>query len=487
MKRMQTVCGAGLVVIFQLCFFSCTKKQAGLETSSPPGPVDPPTTTLTDVEYWLTRADQLAVLKKQSASLLFTEATNSNPSIVVDSTQSYQVIDGFGGCLTGGSAYLINKMTDAGKEQLLKELFTTDSSCIGISYIRVSMGASDLSTRVFSYNDLPPGQTDITLSKFNLGDDRIDLIPVLKRIIVLNPGIKILASPWSAPAWMKTNNSSIGGNLKTEYYNVYAQYFVKYIQAMDEAGIPIDAITLQNEPLNPYNNPSMVMQAIDQATFIKNHLGPAFAAANISTKIIMNENNPDIPEYPVSILADPGAYKYTDGSAFHLYGGDISGLSLVHNAHPAKNIYFTEQWVGYPGDFGAYLTAHVKLLVVGAVRNWSRNVLEWNLASDPDNNPHTPGGCNMCLGSITIDHDKITRNVGYYIIAHASKFVRPGSVRIASNYPLASPNVAFKTPEGKKILIVLNDTQSQQVFNIQYKGKIVSPVLPGGAVGTFVW
>lgn len=488
MKRIRMLFRLSAVVMLAaLCFSGCSKKPAD-PTPGPPGnPGNPPATTVTDVEYWLTRADQLAVLKKQSTGLLFTGTTNSNPTIVVDSTQSYQAIDGFGGCLTGGSAFLINRMTDAGKDALLQELFATDSNCIGISYIRISMGASDLSTRVFSYNDLPPGQTDMTLSAFDLKDDLIDLIPVLKKIVALNPGIKILASPWSAPSWMKTNNSPIGGSLKTEYYNVYAQYFVRYIQAMRDHGIPINAITLQNEPLNPYNNPSMTMQATDQAVFIKDHLGPAFSAANISTKIIMNENNPDIPEYPISILDDPAAYQYTDGSAFHLYGGDISGLSLVHNAHPEKNIYFTEQWVGYPADFGAYLNSHVKLLLIGATRNWSRNVLEWNLASDPNNDPHTPGGCAMCLGSITINGDKVTRNVGYYIIAHAAKFVPPGSVRIASNYLLTLPNVAFKTPQGKKVLIVLNDTPSQQQFNIQYKGKIVSPTLPAGAVGTFVW
>jgi len=481
------------LVVLSLALFchvflnGCSKKQPSGDPPAPPGDNEPPVTATTDVQYWLTRADQLAVFRKQNTALLFTDVPNANQTIIVDSMQSYQSIDGFGGCLTGGSAYLINKMPEAAKTALIKELFSTDSNFIGISYIRISMGASDLSTRVFSYNDLTPGQTDLTMSRFNLSDDLIDLVPVLKKIVALNPDIRILASPWSAPAWMKTNNSSIGGSLKPELYSAYALYFIKYIQAMHDLGIRIDAITLQNEPLNPYNNPSMLMQATDQTVFIKDHLGPAFEAAGIDTKIIMNENNPDMPEYPISILADPGAYKYTDGSAFHLYGGDISGLSIVRNAYPEKNIYFTEQWVGSPADFGAYLNSHVKLLMIGAVRNWSRNVLEWNLASDPSNDPHTPGGCSICLGSVTIDNDKVTRNVGYYIIAHASKFVRPGSVRIASNYPASLPNVAFKTPDGKKVLIVLNDAASPQTFNIQFKNKTVSPSLPAGAVGTFIW
>jgi len=256
---------------------------------------------------------------------------------------------------------------------------------------------------------------------------------------------------------------------------------------MQALGIPIDAITMQNEPLNPYNNPSMVMQASEQAAFLKDHLGPAFETAGIDTKVILNENNPDIPDYPLSILADPGANKYADGSAFHLYGGDISGLSVVHNAYPGKNIYFTEQWVG-PGDFSAFLNSHVKLLIIGATRNWSRNVLEWNLASDPNYNPHTTGGCNTCLGSITIGGaNTVTRNAGYYIIAHASKFVEPGSVRIASTLINGLSNVAFQTPTGKKVLIVLNEGASSQTFNIKYNDRMVSPVLAEGSVGTFIW
>ena len=232
----------------------------------------------------------------------------------------------------------------------------------------------------------------------------------------------------------------------------------------------------------------MLMLAPDQAIFIKNHLGPAFKAAGIDTKIILYDHNADRPDYPISILNDPEAKKYVDGSAFHFYGGKIEALTEVHNAHPDKNIYFTEQWVGAPGDFRKDVAEHIKNLTIGATRNWSRNVLEWNLAADPHQNPHTDrGGCDSCLGAITIDGDKITRNPAYYIVAHAAKFVRPGSVRIASNYLDALPNVAFKSPDGKKVLIVLNDSQSPQNFNIRYRGKLVSSTLNGGAVGTYVW
>jgi glucosylceramidase len=255
---------------------------------------------------------------------------------------------------------------------------------------------------------------------------------------------------------------------------------------MKAQGIRIDAITPQNEPLNPYNNPSMLMTATEQTDFIKNNLGPAFKTANLDTKIIIYDHNCDVPNYPLTVLSDPEAKKYIDGSAFHLYSGDISALTLVHENYPEKNVYFTEQWVGGPSNFGNDLNWHVKTLIIGATRNWSKNVIEWNLASDPSYQPHTPGGCNTCLGALTIGAN-ITRNVSYYIIAHAAKFVKTGSVRIASNIAGSLQNVAFKTPEGKKVLIVLNDSNSSQTFNIQFNGKIVTSTLLGGSVGTYSW
>src|SRR5699024_9850250 len=255
--------------------------------------------------------------------------------------------------------------------------FSTDSTFIGVSYLRISIGASDLSKRVFSYDDVSSEQTDTTLQYFDLDADKYNLIPLLKEILKINPDIEILGSPWSAPVWMKTNKSSKGGKLDPEYYDEYAQYFVKYIQAMDANGITIDAITPQNEPLNPDNNPSMVMTADEQTDFIKNDLGPAFEKAGIKTKIIIYDHNCNRHDYPITGLKDDDARKYIAGSAFHLYAGDISALSQVHKAYPQKGVYFTEQWTGGPGDFAGDLQWHVKNLIIGATRNWSKNVLEW--------------------------------------------------------------------------------------------------------------
>ena len=474
--------GAALMLAWVVLTGGCKKGSEDKEGENP----TTTTPAATDVLFYLTQADQSILFKKQNVSLLFSQNGNSYATIEVDTTQTFQSIDGFGYTLTGGSASLLNSLPAATLDPLLKELFLHDSSFIGVSYLRISIGASDLSTTTFTYDDMASGETDTSMAHFSIEKEKQDLLPILKKIIALNPSIKILGSPWSAPLWMKSGSSFVGGSLKPEYYAAYAKYFVKYIRAMKAEGITIDAITPQNEPLHGGNNPSMVMQASEQASFIKDHLGPAFAAAGIAAKIIVYDHNADRPDYPIAVLDDAGAKPYVNGSAFHLYGGSITALTAVHNAHPDKAIYFTEQWVGGPGSFPSDLQWHVENLIIGATRNWSRNVLEWNLAADPNYLPHTTGGCTTCLGALTIGAT-VTRNVSYYIIAHASKFVRPGSVRIASNHSGALLTVAFKNPEGKKVLIVLNKGTNNESFNIKFNGKIVTTSLNGGAVGTYVW
>ncbi len=440
------------------------------------------------INYWLTTGDKSSLLTQQQ-NFSFSQATVKGEVITVDTTQQFQSIDGFGYALTGGSAMLLNtKLNATQRSELLKELFLTEGNGIGLSYLRVSIGASDLDELIFSYDDLPKGKTDPTLSKFNLSYDTLHLIPVLKEIIALNPNIKIMGSPWSPPVWMKDNNLPKGGSLKPEYYEIYANYLVKYLQTMAAEGIHIDAITLQNEPENPKNTPSLVMTAEEQTLFVKKHLGPLFKTNNIKTKIIVFDHNCDHPEYPIAILNDADAKQFIDGSAFHLYLGEIDALTKVHEAHPDKNIYFTEQWTSGKGEFGGDLKWHVKNLIIGATRNWSCNVLEWNLAADPNFDPHTgDGGCDICQGALTIGEGSVDKNVSYYIIAHASRFVPAGSVRIASTLIDGLPNVAFMTPDEKKVLIVLNETDNSQSFLIEFKGRKATATLPNNAVGTFMW
>ena len=439
------------------------------------------------VNWFLTNPDKSALLEKQSPVTPEKISSSGLTTIDVDDTAMYQSIDGFGYALTGGSAILINSMGPEARKNLLNEIFNDDENSISVSYLRISIGASDLSDRVFSYNDLPKGETDPEMKKFSLEPEKKDLIPVLKQILDINSEIKILGSPWSPPVWMKTNLKSKGGSLKPEYYDAYALYFVKYIQGMREEGIRIDAITIQNEPLHPGNNPSLFMPANEQADFIKKSLGPAFEKAGIDTKIIIYDHNPNRVDYPIQVLNDPDARRYVDGTAFHMYEGKVEAISEVQKAHPDKNLYFTEQWIGAPGDFPNNLKWHIRTLIIGATRNWCRNVIEWNLAADPNQDPHTKGGCTECLGAITIDGNSVIRNPAYYIIAHASKFVNPGSVRIKSNIPENLPNVAFKTPEGKMVLIVLNDSEKNQIFQVNYGGKSFSTSINGGSVATFTW
>jgi len=438
--------------------------------------------------FWLTNPDKSVLFQAQTAPAWSATTPATGTTVIeVDDQKTFQTIDGFGYCLTGGSAELLHRMGAPERKALLQELFGTDGNNIGVSYLRLSIGASDLDATVFSYDDLPEGQTDPTLAKFSLAPDQTHLIPVLKEILAINPRIQILGSPWSPPTWMKTNNNSKGGSLKPEFYDAYARYFVKYIQGMKAQGIRVDAVTVQNEPLHPGNNPSLLMLAEQQAEFVKKNLGPTFKAAKIDTKIIVYDHNADRPDYPLTILNDPEARQYVDGSAFHLYAGPIDTLSTVHNAYPDKNIYFTEQWVGSKSNFAENLSWHVRTLIIGATRNWARTVLEWNLAADPQQNPHTPGGCTECRGALTLDGNSVTREDAYYIIAHASKFARPGSVRIQSTTSKTLPNVAFKAPNGQKVLVVQNNAPTSQTFSLRYQGRVLTSALNAGAVGTYVW
>ncbi|ADF50719.1 MAG: glucosylceramidase [Zunongwangia sp.] len=467
------------------------------------------------IESWVTTNDRNSLLEKQNNRIFFKKENSSrHPSIIIDPQRSMQTIDGFGFALTGGSAEHLMKMSALKRTELLNELFGSGEEDIGISYIRLSIGSSDLNSFTFSYNDLKDGETDYDLKKFSLAQDLKDVIPVMKEILEIYPEIKIMASPWSAPIWMKTNNNIRGGKLKKDCYEVYAQYFTKYIQEMRKLGIFIDAVTVQNEPMNSRNTPSMSWFWFEQANFIKNYLGPNLEKNNLKTKILIFDHNTDRPDYPLSILQDTLASKYIDGSGFHNYRGDMEAMSWVHTARPDKNIYFTEQMLTEkPESSTINIVDPVNRLIIGALSNWSRNVILWNLAADPNNDPHTGnGGCTMCQGAITIDGNSVSRNVAYYTIGHISKFVKPGSTRIFStqgdepsiflyqdeqrpnvyrtgirNNSQVLPNIAFRTTENKIVLIVGNDTLETQTVKIQYNGNYASVKLKGGSVGTYIW
>ncbi len=454
--------------------------------------------TAQKVQVWLTTADRTSLFAEQPKPLEFSKSDKTPANITINDKTRYQTIDGFGFALTGGSAQLLMQMDAASRAAILKELSTDTGNGIGVSYIRVSIGSSDMNAKVFTYDDMPDGEQDPTLAHFALGPDLADVVPVLKQILAIDPKLSILGSPWTPPSWMKSNDNAKGGSLKPEYYAAYAQYFVKYLQAMQAQGIHIEAITVQNEPLNAKNTPSLLMTSKEESAFIAQDLGPALKAANLNTKIILYDHNLNRPDYPLDILADPAAAQYTAGSGFHLYEGTIDAMTKVHDAHPDKNLYFTEQMVVQEDLTKPFSIAHpVSRIIIGATENWSRNALLWNLAADPHNGPHTDnGGCPVCQGAITIDGNTVTRNLAFYTAAHASKFVRPGSVRIDSGPvvevtrdipPVIPPHVAFETPDHRKVLIAANPTHDPKTITVEYKKRSFTATLNPGDAVTYVW
>jgi len=437
------------------------------------------------VSVYETTADQTKLLAQQPPVKFAPDAGTNSNTITVDENTTYQTIDGFGFALTDASAYMIDELSAGQQSALLQELYAPNGNGISSSYIRVGIGAEALSMTDYTYDDLSSG-TDYNLNQFSLAPSMPDLIPVLKKIVAINPGIKILGSSFSPPAWMKTNNQLVGGTLRTSAYPVFANYLVKYVQAMKAQGIPIDAITPQNEPRDSTEDPSMYFTPAQEASFIKNNLGPAFKAAGLTTKIICYDHNCDDPDYPIAVLTDTGAYAYTDGSAFHFYAGSITALSTVHNAFPSKNVYFTEQYTSSQGTFAGYLESQTSNLIMGATRNWSKNVIGWTLAGDINNGPHKPDGCQNCLPAITIS-STITRNIQYYVFAQASKFVHPGATRIASNIAGDIQNVAFKNTDNSKVIIVLNSGTATESFKVLDGTQSFTYSLPAGAVATFRW
>lgn len=460
---------------------------AGLVLASPAAAQQPG-----KVAFWLTNAERSALVAPQTDGPRLQPTDGQPPTIVVDEAKAFQPIDGFGFALTGGSAQLLHAMSAPRREAFLRELLGNGPGQAGVSYLRVSIGASDMNAFVYTYDDMPAGKTDLSLRHFSLAEDEKDVIPVLKEMLAIRPGLPILASPWTAPSWMKTNGLPKAGKLKSALYATYAQYLVRYLKGMQRAGVPIAALTMQNEPLNPHNTPSMVVEATEEEAFLRDALGPALHAAGLHPKVILWDHNCDHPEYPLTILNDPKAAQYADGSGFHLYAGKVGAMTEVHDAFPAKNIYFTEQMVVEERNAAGVerpVAEPVARVVIGAMRNWSRNVLLWNLAANSQFGPHTDdGGCPMCQGAVTIDGDKVERNIAYYTIAQVSRFVPPGSVRIGSTEDDPTlADVAWRTPKGKRVLLVTNTGAAARTFTVGAGRQMWTATLPAGSVGTFVW
>jgi len=454
----------------------------------------PPKQTGPDVHVVLTTGDQTKLLAPQSTVSFQQGETRNALVITVDATNLYQQFDGVGGSLTDSSAWLIRNKLDAGQQSALMQELFSPSAGIGVGFLRQPMGASDFAVNGnYSYDDMPTGQTDPTLTNFSISHDTAYIIPLLAQARTINPTLKIVALPWSPPAWMKTNGSMNGGNMITADFPSFAQYFVRFLQAYQQQGIPIYAISVQNEPLNSTNSyPSELLTAADQSDFIANHLGPALNIAGLTeTRIFGYEHNWDNTDYPDTILGS-AAGDFVAGTAFHCYAGDVSAQSTVQTAYPGKGLWFTECSGTVGSNFAGDLVWNSENLLIGATRNWARSVSLWNLALDQDSGPKN-GGCSNCRGVVTIDTtttpSTITRNVEYYVLGHLGKFVVPGAVRIASNTFGAGSieDVAFQNPDGSIVLFVLNSSSITQAFTLNWQSKTLNYSLPAQSIATFEW
>lgn len=451
------------------------------------------------IEGWITH--DAASLLQPMRPVAFSRSVPQEalPTIEIDERRAFQPIEGFGFSLTGGSAYLLAGLARKERADLLQELFSPTDASVGLSCLRLSIGASDLGRKDFSYWGLRRGTKDPDLARFNLCAGDREVVPVLQQILAINPAVKIIASPWSAPPWMKSNGSYVAGRLKPEAYPAYAQYFVKYLETMRAQGIHISAVTPQNEPQNPRNEPSMVMSAAEQADFIGGYLGPALRKGAPETEILCWDHNCDGADFPLAVLGDAKARPYVAGVAWHLYNGSPEAMSYVRAQYPEKKVYFTEQWVSAKDDLMGALRWHTKNVIIGTLRNWSRTALEWNLASDPRHALHTRLGAVGALGGITIGATvkprrgavaikaTIRRSAGYYVMAHSARFIRPGSVRVHSSEVDRLPNVACLTPGSRMVMVVMNDADATRRFRIRHRGAYTTLELPPGDVATLRW
>jgi glucosylceramidase len=461
------------------------------EDEIPIPPTIEPDSTAGKVAVWRSNKDGLLKIAKEPELLSYETTADFDLAITIDEEKAYQVMEGFGASLTGSSAYVIQThLAEAEQDELLEDLFDAEKG-IGISYIRLTIGASDFSRFNFTYNDLNVNQSDPAQENFDLSVEEEYLVPLLQRILAINPELKIMASPWSAPAWMKENESlQNGGHLKSDFQESYATYFVKYIQAMAARNIPIHAITIQNEPLYAAPYMSMEMSAEEQKVFIRDHLGPQFEANGIATKIIIYDHNWDVVDYPLDILEDATARQYVEGTAFHCYAGDVSAMSQVHDAHPGLGLYFTECSGGdFAPDYADNLSWNTENLIVGASRNWSKTVLFWNLALDQNHGPRN-GGCQDCRGVVTINSTTgtVTKNEEYVLLGHIAKFVQPGGRRIETPGTRGQgiSQVAFKNPDGTIVLIAFNHNSEKTTIQVDHNQNSFHYQMAAGMLTTFL-
>jgi glucosylceramidase len=435
---------------------------------------------------YFTKGDKSQLLSEQTSSQTEEGLEALYTKVTLDSSVTYQTMDGFGAAMTESSAYLIKNLDVEKQELIMQDLFGEEG--INIGFVRIPMGASDFALSNYSYNDLEDGQTDLDMEHFTLERDEQYVIPMLQMAKQVNEDILFLGSPWSAPAWMKTTNTMNGGSIKNEYLDAYVKYFVKFIQGYQEKGLDIYAVTPQNEPLHQTTNyPTMYMNSQQQLSFVIK-MNQAFQEANIDSLIITYDHNWDQPNYPMSILGSENGYDAVDGSGFHCYGGQVSAQAQVAENYPDKGIWFTEcSGGGWATNFASNMAWNIENVFIGSINYFAKGVLMWNLALD-DNDGPTNGGCMNCRGVITIHEDgTYTRNEEYYFIGHFSKFVNRGAERIkleSSRTDLIA--TAFKNPNGELVVVMHNKSRSTITYTLSIDGSNVNLSIPASTTATYV-
>ena len=448
------------------------------------------------VSVVLSTHDQSQLMSAQPAAM-FSLNTPSSNQVLVDESQTYQSLEGFGAAFTDSAAYLLEQVEQpSALSGTLSDLFTRTGSGIGLSFMRIPMGASDLARSVYSFDDLPAGQSDPTLASFSIAHDQSYVLPLVVAAKTLNPQMKLMANPWSPPAWMKSGGKLEGGTLLPSMYTPFANYFIKYIQAYNAAGAPIDYISLQNEPLYvPTNYPSMGMDAPTQLQIMRDYVLPALTANSLTTKVFVYDHNWDTQSYPETVLSDPTimASSQVAGTAWHGYGGTPGAQQTVQNDFPTKGTWETEH---SGGTFTSDQFTTDFLEITQVLRNSAKSFVKWSLALDQNLGPNLTqisgaglGGCATCTPIVTINSTTgaATRDVEYYTLGHYSKYALPGAVRIYSSNAETIATVAFKNPDGSKALVAFNNSSGNQTFQIQWGTQSLSYSLPGYAAATFTW
>lgn len=461
-----------------------------------------PSSSSARMEMWLTTGDE--TVKLQQVEEMYDEErvtgmSNPDPVIIeIDDSVRYQKMIGFGGAICDNSAYVFDNYLKAeDKMPLFNQLFGEEG--IRLNYMRMIMGSTDNSFEWYTYNDMPEGMTDERMEHFTMEKDEWDVIPYFQLAKQINPELMILGSPCSPPAWMKDSKHLFRGSVEPRYYPALAEYFVKYVQTMDtEYDLPVEAITIQNEPLYEQfvpdpRYPNMLMTAEQQGEFIKTALGPAFEREGINTKIITFDHNWDLYEYALSLLDDPDVKKYIAGSGFHCYGGLPSLMEDIWRAHPDKEIYHTECSGGGwgPPDFPSIMESLVGHIFIGNIENFTSTVLQWYISTDENAGPIT-SGCPSCRPFVTIHSEtgEISFNPEYYLTGHFSKFVDRGAWRIHSSNVETTDNirnVAFLNPDGSKVMVVLNNSGTERVIEIQDQTEVIRSILPPRSTATYKW